>query len=42
MKLIEKSVIGKSLNNIEQFNGPSINLHQIADGKLMIRLKEFY
>jgi len=38
----KKSIIAKSLINIEQFSGPPINIHQIPDGKLMIRLKEYY
>lgn len=37
----KKSIIAKSLINIEQFSGPPINIHQIPDGKLMIRLKEY-
>jgi len=38
----KKSIIAKSLINIEHFSGPPINIHQIPNGKLMIRLKEYY
>ncbi|KAF0749316.1 Uncharacterized protein FWK35_00016906 [Aphis craccivora] len=38
----KKSIIAISLINIEQFSGPPINIHQIPNGKLMIRLKEYY
>jgi len=38
----DKSIISKSLINIEQFSSPPINIHQVPDGRLVIRLKEYY
>jgi len=38
----DKSIISKSLINIEQFSSSPINIHVVPDGRLFIRLKEYF
>jgi len=39
---VNKSVVSKSIMNIDQFNCPTLNINKVAGGNLMIRLKEYF
>jgi len=37
-----KNIISKSIISIEEISGPPININQVSNGRLMIRLKEYF
>lgn len=39
---INKSVVSKSVMNVDQFNSTPLNINKVNGGNLMIRLKEYF
>lgn len=37
-----KNIVSKGIIGVEELCGPSININQMSDEKLMIRLKEYF